>query len=74
MLNDYFEQYQAFLRRLKQARLDSELSQAQVAKRLEETEVYVEECENGIHRVDTTEAVKFSFTYGKELEYFVKIK
>lgn len=74
MLEDYFERYQAFLQRLVQARLDSGLSIADVAKRLGQDQLYVEQCENGTHRVDITEAVKFGFIYNKELEYFVEMK
>jgi transcriptional regulator with XRE-family HTH domain len=51
----YSSRYQKFLEMLKQARLDANLSQVEVAARLEKPQSYVSKCESGERRVDIVE-------------------
>jgi transcriptional regulator with XRE-family HTH domain len=67
----YSVRYQAFLRRLRQAREEANLTQAQVAKKLNQPQSYVSRCESGERRVDVVELVDFATIYQKTLEYFV---
>jgi transcriptional regulator with XRE-family HTH domain len=67
----YSVRYQAFLRRLRQAREEANLTQAQVAKKLNQPQSYVSRCESGERRVDVVELTDFATIYQKNLEYFV---
>ena len=67
----YSVRYQAFLRRLRQAREEANLTQAQVAKKLTQPQSYVSRCESGERRVDVVELTDFATIYQKTLEYFV---
>jgi transcriptional regulator with XRE-family HTH domain len=67
----YSVRYQAFLRRLRQAREEANLTQAQVAKKLNQPQSYVSRCESGERRVDVVELTDFATIYQKTLEYFV---
>ncbi|MGB6837476.1 MAG: helix-turn-helix transcriptional regulator [Dehalococcoidia bacterium] len=70
-MGDYREQYDTFLRRLRQARLEAGLTQAEVAQRLRKPQSYVSKCESGERRVDVVELAEFARLYGKGLGYFV---
>ncbi|MBI5629918.1 MAG: helix-turn-helix transcriptional regulator [Elusimicrobia bacterium] len=52
MSNVHTKQYQEFLRKLRKARLDAGLTQAQIAKDLEKPQAFVSKCEAGERRVD----------------------
>ncbi len=69
--NYHKEQYQKFLDVLRQARLDSNLTQSQVAKLLGRSQDWVSRCETGEHRVDLVELSAFSEAYGKPISYFL---
>lgn len=64
-------EYQTFLERLKKARKEAGLTQAEVAERLDRPQSFVAKCESGERRVDVVELVRFSGLYGKPLQYFV---
>lgn len=49
MKDDYLKRYQAFFTHFIQARLNSGLSQVEEANRLEENQLYVEQCKASIH-------------------------
>ena len=68
----YTKEYQAFLKRLKQARLDAGLTQADVAKQLQQQQSYVSKCESGEKRVDVIELMRFAKLYGKTIDWFVQ--
>jgi len=55
--------YQAFLRRLRQARLRSGLTQDAVAQALGKPQSYVSRCESGERRVDLIEMLEFAALY-----------
>ncbi|OGR40692.1 MAG: hypothetical protein A2X35_09305 [Elusimicrobia bacterium GWA2_61_42] len=62
--------YQRFLRKLKQAREDSKLTQVQVSKKLGKPQSFVSKCEQGERRVDFAELQAFARLYKKPLSFF----
>ena len=64
--------YRRFLERLKRARLDSGMPQAEVAKALGKPISYPSKCELGERRVDFVELVEFARLYRKPLEFFAE--
>jgi len=63
--------YKRFLKRLRQARLDAKLNQADVAKRLDKPQSYVSKSESGERRIDVVELADLAVIYKCPLEYFV---
>ena len=55
----YSDRYAAFLRALQDARLESGLTQVELAARLGETQSFVSKCERGTRRVDIAELQAF---------------
>lgn len=55
----YSKTYSRFLEILKQARLDSGLTQFDVAKRLGRPQSFVSKCESGERRIDVAEFLAF---------------
>jgi DNA-binding transcriptional regulator YiaG len=70
MASIHSREYRAFLRKLRQARLDAGLTQAEVAARLNRPQSFVSKCESGERRVDVVELSLFASLYGKTLAYF----
>ena len=56
--------YQRFLKKLRAARLEAGLTQAEVAKALKKPQSFVSKCESGERRVDVVELEKFGRLYG----------
>jgi transcriptional regulator with XRE-family HTH domain len=56
------------LKRLRQARHDAGLTQAEVAKALGTTQGYVSKCEQGERRVDAVELSDFAQVYGAPVD------
>lgn len=67
----YSVRYQTFLKRLRQARLEANLTQVEVAIKLSQPQSYVSRCESGERRVDVVELTDFAMIYRKPMEYFV---
>ncbi|BAZ03294.1 helix-turn-helix domain-containing protein (plasmid) [Tolypothrix tenuis PCC 7101] len=67
----YSVRYRAFLVRLRSARLEANLTQVEVAQKLNQPQSYVSRCESGERRVDVVELTDFAMIYKKPLEYFV---
>jgi len=63
--------YRSFLQKLKQARVQINLTQIQVAKKLNKKQSYISKCESGERRVDIAEVKKFAQIYKKPISYFV---
>jgi transcriptional regulator with XRE-family HTH domain len=63
--------YRRFRDRLRAARHEAGLTQAEVARRLGRTQAFVSKCESGERRVDVVELATFARLYRKELGYFV---
>lgn len=70
MSNVHSTGYQAFLKKLRQARADSGLTQVQVAKRLKKPQSFVSKTESGERRLDLVETAVLAKLYGKPLSYF----
>lgn len=68
---DYSTQYQKFLKKLKQARLESNLTQKEVAKEIGKPQSFISKCESGERRVDIIEIQIFSSIYNKPLNFFL---
>jgi transcriptional regulator with XRE-family HTH domain len=64
--------YRTFLKRLKQARLDANLNQVQVARKLHRPQSFVSKVESGERRVDVIELTEFAELYGKSIEFFLQ--
>lgn len=62
--------YKAFLALLRRARADAGLTQAQVAKKLGQSQTWVSNCELGERRVDFVELEDIAAAYGKPLKFF----
>ncbi len=63
--------YEVFLRRLRDARQTSGLTQEQVAGRLGQTQSFVSKCERGERRLDLVEARAFCAAMGVSFADFV---
>ena len=66
------ERYKYLLARLREARLQVELTQIEVARRLRRPQSYVSKCESGERRIDVIELAEFANLYGKSIEFFVR--
>ena len=71
MVSPHSRRYQQFLKRLRLAREEAELTQVEVATRLGHPQSFVSKCESGERKVDAIEFAEFAALYGKPLEYFV---
>jgi ribosome-binding protein aMBF1 (putative translation factor) len=67
---EYQVRYREFLSRLREARRQAGLTQAEVAERLGKPQSFVSKCESGERRVDFVEVLAFSRLYHVSLEYF----
>lgn len=66
------KEYAVFVERLKKARLDIGLTQAQVAKKLGRPQSHISNVESGQQRVDVIELQRFAKIYKKSVDYFLK--
>lgn len=67
----YAREYHSLLEKLKKARLDSGLTQAQAAQKLGKPQSFLSKCENGERRVDAIELRHFAKLYGKNPDFFL---
>jgi transcriptional regulator with XRE-family HTH domain len=58
--------------RLRQARLQSGLTQSQVARKLRKPQSFVSSCESGQRRIDVVELHEFAKLYRVRLSYFLQ--
>lgn len=65
------KEYLLFIKNLKKARLESELTQFEVSKIIKRPQSYISKCEAGEQRVDIVELNKFAKLYKKSLNYFI---
>lgn len=70
MSNVHTPAYQAFLKRLKKARLDAALTQVQVAHKLKKPQSFIAKFESGERRLDIVEVRILAKIYDKPLSYF----
>ena len=64
------KEYELFANKLRQARLDANLTQVEVAKKLKKSQSYVSKAEAGEQRLDIVEIQKFAALYRKDISYF----
>lgn len=57
-------QYALFLQLLKAARLERQITQVQLAERLDETQVFISKCERGERRLDVVECIRWCNALG----------
>lgn len=67
----YQRAYQAFLKRLIQARHEAGLLQGEVARRLGKPHSFLSKCELGERRLDIIELQQIAKIYGKSVNYFL---
>ena len=72
MSRKYHPRYQVLLKKLRQARLDANLTQVEVGKKLKKPQAYISKIERGERRVDAVELSEFAKIYHKSLDYFVE--
>jgi transcriptional regulator with XRE-family HTH domain len=69
----YTREHRRLLRRLRGARKEAGLSQADVARALGCAQALVSKVETGQRRLDVVELIRFAKLYGKPLSYFVEV-
>ncbi len=67
------QRYRRLVERLRSAREDVGLTQAQVAVALHRPQQWVSQCERGRRRVDVVELEDFARVYAKPVEYFLTL-
>ena len=65
------EEYKRIVEKLRNARIESGLSQVQAAKLLKKSQSYVSKSEAGEQRLDILELKHFAKIYKKPLDYFI---
>jgi ribosome-binding protein aMBF1 (putative translation factor) len=66
------DDYKGIIKRLKEARVESGLSQQEVADKLGKPQSYVSKIESGERRLDVAEIKKFASVYKKNVSFFLK--
>lgn len=64
-------EYQELLTKLKKARNEAKLTQAEVARRLRKPQSFVSKMESGERRVDAVELKAVARIYGKPASFFI---
>lgn len=65
--------YRVFLGRLRQARVEAGLTQADLAEALGQSQTWVSKCELGERRVDIVELTDIAEVLGKDLDWFTAL-
>ena len=65
-------EYRRVIGRLKQARLDVNLTQKEVSEKIKKPQSYVSKIEAGEQRIDIIELKIFADLYKKSLNFFIK--
>ncbi len=68
----YSKEYKYISSQLRKARLELELIQKQVAKKLKKPQSYISKVESGEQRIDIIELKAFSKLYKKKIDFFIK--
>lgn len=68
----FTKDHEALIEKLKKAREDNGLDQAEVAKFLGKTQSHVSKVEAGQRRIDIVELKEFARIYKKPVDYFLK--
>jgi transcriptional regulator with XRE-family HTH domain len=65
-------EYRRFLQKLREARMELEMTQEQVAQKLRVEQSWISKVERGVRRLDVVELARFARLYGKPARYFVQ--
>lgn len=65
------KEYAYFVERLRKARLEAELTQVQVARKLGRPQSHISNIESGQQRIDVVELKRFAKMYNKDINYFL---
>ena len=65
-------EYAYFVERLRKARMETGLTQVEVAKKLRRPQSHISNVESGQQRVDVIELQNFAKIYNKDVNYFIK--
>ena len=68
----FTKDHKALIEKLKKAREDNGLDQAEVAKLLGKTQSHVSKVEAGQRRIDIVALKEFARIYKKDIDYFIK--
>lgn len=68
----YTKEYKKVIEKLKKARLEAGLKQAEVAKKLNKPQSYISKIERGERRIDIVELKKLAVIYKKNLDFFIR--
>lgn len=67
----YSREHKLLSERLRQARIDADLDQIQVARLLKKTQSYVSKIESGQRKIDIVQLKEFVRIYDKNINYFL---
>jgi transcriptional regulator with XRE-family HTH domain len=65
--------YAVFLKVLRETRVRAGLTQAQLARKIGETQTFVSKCERGERRIDVVELRTFCQAFGMSFKQFVRV-
>lgn len=68
----YSNEYKFLIKQLKKSRIDSGLTQKDVAEMLKKTQSYVSKVESGQLRIDVIQLKEFAKLYKRDIDYFLK--
>lgn len=71
MANTYFEKNKTLLDKLKKARIESNLTQIEVSKKLRKPQSHVSKLESGERKLVAVELIELAKIYKKDLNYFL---
>lgn len=68
----YTKTHKNLVGRLKKARIEANLKQSDIAKKLKRTQSYISKIECGQTRIDIVQLKELAAIYKKTLDYFIK--
>ena len=71
MRNVYSQEYKAFLKKLKAARIGAKITQVHAARLLKKPQSFISKAESGERRLDIIEVTYFAKLYKKPIGFFV---
>ncbi len=71
MSKKYLVKYQKLTQKLKNARLEANLTQVEAGKKLKKPQAYLSKIERGERGVDAIELAEMAKVYKKPMDYFV---